>query len=85
MNNTMKIAISLPLQDYYKMEKLRKKLRIQRSAFIDKALLFWLAYWERKELVKRYETGYLAQPESSKEIEALEKASAAAFKEEGLK
>lgn len=84
MNNTMKIAISLPREDFCKMEKLRRKLKVQRSAFIDKALIFWFNYWEQKESIKRYEAGYKAQPESLQEIKALEQVSAAAFKEEGL-
>jgi len=84
MRNTLKIAISLPKEDYYKLEQVRKKLGFGRSTIIDKAIRFWLGYREREELIKRYQEGYKKKPESIQEIEAFEKASAEAFKSEDL-
>jgi len=84
MRNTLKIAISLPKEDFYKMEQIRKKLGFDRSAIIDKAIRFWLGYREKEESIKRYQEGYRKKPENIQEIEAFEKASAEAFKSEGL-
>lgn len=84
MRNTLKIAISLPKEDFYKLEQIRKKLGFGRSAIIDKAIRFWLACRERDELIKRYQDGYRKKQESVKEVEAFEQASAEAFKEENL-
>lgn len=84
MHTTLKIAISLPKEDYYKIEKIRKKLGLRRSTLIDKAIRFWLSRLEQEELVKRYQEGYRKIPESIQEIKAIEKESAEAFKEEDL-
>lgn len=84
MRNTLKIAISLPKEDFYKIEKIRKKLGFGRSNIIDRAIRFWLGRVEREELIKSYQQGYKKKPESIQEIKAIEKASAEAFKEEDL-
>lgn len=84
MQKTSKIAISLPKEDFDKIEKLRKKLRLERSAIIDKAIRFWLRYLEQQDLIKRYEQGYRKKPESVQEIKAMEEAQADAFAEEDL-
>jgi metal-responsive CopG/Arc/MetJ family transcriptional regulator len=84
MRNTLKIAISLPKEDFYKLEQIRKKLGFGRSTIIDKAIRFWLGYREQEELIKRYQEGYRKKPESVQEIRAMEQAAAEAFKEEGL-
>jgi len=84
MRKTSKIAISLPKEDFDKIEKLRKKRGLERSALVDKAIRFWLAHLEQEELVRRYEEGYRKKPESIPEIKAIEKATAEAFEEEGL-
>jgi metal-responsive CopG/Arc/MetJ family transcriptional regulator len=85
MSDAFKIAISLPKEYYYKIEKIRKKFGFGRSAIIDKAIRFWLAYLERKELIKQYEQGYKKKPESIEEIKSMEKLAADAFKEEDLR
>lgn len=84
MRNTLKIAISLPKEDFYKLEQIRKKLGFGRSHIIDKAIRFWLGYREKEELVKCYQEGYRKKPENIQEIEAMEKTSAEAFGEEDL-
>lgn len=84
MRNTLKIAISLPKEDFYKIERIRKKLGFGRSNIIDKAIRFWLERIEEEELIKRYQEGYRRKPESVQEIRAIEKAAAEAFKEEDL-
>ncbi|HAH19565.1 MAG: hypothetical protein A2Y00_06325 [Omnitrophica WOR_2 bacterium GWF2_43_52] len=84
MRNTLKIAVSLPKEDFYKLEQIRKKLGFGRSTIIDKAIRFWLGCREKEESIKRYQAGYKRKPESIKEIQAIEKASAEAFGEEDL-
>ena len=85
MINSAKIAISLPVEDLKRIEKVRKELKIQRSAIIDMAIRFWLDHIEKQKLIKQYEEGYRRHPESVREIETLEKLSAEAFSEEGWK
>lgn len=84
MRNTLKIAISLPKEDFLKIEQIRKKLGFGRSAIIDKAIRFWLSYKEKEGLIRRYRKGYRESPENTQEVEAFEKAAAEAFGEEGL-
>ncbi len=84
MRNTLKVAISLPREDFFKIEKIRKKLGFGRSAIIDKAIRFWLNRLEQEELTKKYREGYRRKPESLQEIKAMEKASIEALKEEDL-
>ena len=85
MSKTLKIAISLPREDFEKIETLREKLGLKRSAIIDRAIRFWLNHLEKKEMIKQYEEGYRKKPESIKEIRAQELASADAFQEEDWK
>jgi hypothetical protein len=80
MIRTAKIA--LPKEDLARIEKIRKELKLARSAVFDIAIRFWLNYMEKSRLIKQYEDGYRRVPEPVGEIEALEKMSAEAFVEE---
>lgn len=82
-NNTVKIAISIPKQEYLFLEKLRQRLGISRSAIIDKAISFWLKRQQEEELVKKYEDSYRKKPENVSEIMAREKAGMEALEEGG--
>ncbi|MCK4667373.1 hypothetical protein KAU33_11520 [Candidatus Dependentiae bacterium] len=82
-----KIAISLPQEDFDKMEKARKKLGLKRSKFIYNTIRFWLKYQEKQELIRQYEEGYKKYPETEEELaelEVWEKAYGEALEEEGL-
>ncbi len=81
-NNTVKIAISLPKQDFYFLEKLRRRLGITRSAMIDKAINYWLKRQREEELIRRYEEAYRKKPEEVTEILLLEKAEIEVFPQE---
>ncbi len=81
MIKTLKVAISLPKDNFERIEKVRKKMKLQRSAVIDQAIQFWLKHLEEEEKIRNYETGYLKQPESLKEIAAMEQSAAEAFEE----
>jgi len=85
MLKTSKIAISLPKEDFQKIEHIRKSLGLQRSTIIDKAIKFWLKSIEKEEMIRKYEEGYRKNPESIEEIKAQELASAQAFSEEEWK
>jgi len=85
MQNSLKIAISIPKEDFEKIEALRHKMKIGRSALVDKAIRFWLDSIEREKLIREYEEGYRNRPESIGEVKAMEKAAAEAFQEEALK
>jgi len=82
-NNTVKIAISLPKQEYKLLEKIRHRLGISRSAMIDKAVCFWLKRRQDEELVKKYEDSYRKRPENVSEIMGWEKAGMEAVEEGG--
>jgi len=85
MQRTTKIAISLPKDDFNRIEEIRKELGSQRSAVVDMAIRFWFKSLDAKKKIMRYEEGYRKKPESVEEIKAMEKVSAEAFHEEGLK
>ena len=82
MIKTLKVAISLPKKDFQRIEQVRKRLKLHRSAAIDQAIQFWLKNLEEQEKIRQYELGYLKHPESLKEITAMEKTAAAAWADE---
>ncbi len=84
MIKASKIAISLPAEDLAKIETIRKKMGLQRSVVIHRAIRFWFKSLHDQEMVKKYEEGYKRLPESAGEMEAFQKMAAEAFKEEGL-
>lgn len=85
MGKSLKIAISLPEEDFKKIEEVRKKLDIDRSSVIDRAIRFWLKHLEKEKLIKQYIEGYKRVPETARESKAMERVAAEAFKEESLK
>ncbi len=85
MLRTTKVAISLPKDDFKRIEEIRNELGVQRSAVIDMAIRFWLKSIEEEKMIRQYEEGYKKKPEPLKEIRAMEEVSAEAFQEEGWK
>ena len=85
MIKAAKIAISLPIEDLKRIEKIRKERGVQRSALIDEAIRFWLSNREKEKMIEQYEAGYRRHPESIDEIKAMEGLAADAFEEEGWK
>lgn len=61
---TVKVAISLPLKEYRQVEKVRKRLRISRSAVISEALKRWIAASHEQEKIRAYVEGYRRSPET---------------------
>lgn len=74
MQNTCKIAISIPKEDFEKLEELRREMEIGRSEIVDTAIRFWLGWIELKESVRRYEVGYRKKPEKVSDLSAWERA-----------
>ncbi|MFH1644940.1 MAG: hypothetical protein ABIB11_00805 [Candidatus Omnitrophota bacterium] len=85
MIKNLKIAISLPKSDFQQIEVIRKRLNISRSTAIDRAIRYWLANIEKRNMIKKYEEGYKKKPESIQELRIMEDLAAEAFDEEDLK
>jgi len=73
MQNTAKIAISLPRDDFNQMEQLRQKMGVGRSAIIGQAIHFWLQQRKKQQMIKRYEEGYREKPESVFDLKGFER------------
>ena len=71
-----KIAISIPADLYRAVEKVRRKTDRSRSSILQEALRHWLAQQRQALLIRRYEDGYRASPESRREVQAAQATSA---------
>ncbi|HZS52498.1 MAG TPA: ribbon-helix-helix domain-containing protein [Bryobacterales bacterium] len=71
---TAKIAMSLPVDLYRALERIRKTTGQPRSALIRQALRYWLERQREEALARRYESGYRLHPEDSDEIRRAEAA-----------
>ena len=71
---TAKIAMSLPVDLYRAVERIRKTTGRPRSALIQEALRYWLERQREQALARRYESGYRLHPEDSDEIRRAEAA-----------
>jgi len=65
---TVKVAISLPKEEFDAVERLRQELGLSRSALIARALRAWLEERSEEQQIRRYLEGYRRNPESEKEI-----------------
>ena len=66
----VKVAITIPHEEYRQVEAIRKRIRTSRSAVILRALESWLAARRELELDRRYREAYRRRPERKAEIEA---------------
>lgn len=82
MGKTVKIAISIPQEEFNELEAQRNKEGISRSRFVLKTLRFWQEEKEKERLVRIYEEGYKRLPENPREIEAWEKVSPGVFSQD---
>ncbi len=71
---TIKVAISLPKEEFRALEKRRRKLKQTRSAVVTEAIRYWLKAQEEAEDVRRYIEGYQKHPETKEEMVFCEKA-----------
>lgn len=80
--NTVKIAISLPREDFKLINAMSKKLGISRSAFIDKTIHYWVNKRKEQYMVREYVKGYNLKPEKLSHIAELEKVESEALNPE---
>jgi metal-responsive CopG/Arc/MetJ family transcriptional regulator len=71
---TRKVAISMPLELYRTVERVRKTTGKTRSAVMQHALRYWLDHRTETALVEEYEAGYRRRPEGRREVKAAEAA-----------
>ncbi|MBI4399068.1 MAG: CopG family transcriptional regulator [Candidatus Omnitrophica bacterium] len=79
---TAKVTISLPKDTLRKVELIRGKLEIDRSAAILEAIVYWLDQKDKQEMETRYEQGYKKNPERVADVEALYRAGLESFTQE---
>ena len=70
----MKIAISLPKEEFLALERLKTKFKKSRSELIQEAIDCWLASQTDKEFIDKYERGYQRKPEKVSQVAGFEKA-----------
>lgn len=68
MASTIKVAVSLPKEEFQAVEKVRKKLGRSRSSLVAEAIHAWLEEQQNQEKVRRYIAGYMRHPETVKEL-----------------
>jgi len=73
MHTTVKVAVSLPKEQFRLAEKRRHLLRVSRSAMVREAIDRWLKSFEEQEAIRQYVEGYRRRPESLKGWGAVEK------------
>ena len=79
MSRIKKFAISIPEEDFERLEVLRKKERLARSQAVLRAIRLWEKSKEMERLIEKYEAGYKKNPEMMEERIAWEKASLTAL------
>jgi metal-responsive CopG/Arc/MetJ family transcriptional regulator len=67
----VKVATSIPADQFTALEAVRQHLGLSRSAAVQEALRLWLAAQESGEAAARYVKGYMAIPEDAGEGEAF--------------
>jgi hypothetical protein len=72
-----KIATSIPAAQYRDLELARRKLKLNRSEAVQKALAFWLSAQKGDARTEQYIRAYLAHPEDEAEGAAYVEAWAA--------
>ena len=66
-----KIAISVPASQHAALERVRKRLRLNRSEAVQEALAIWLAAREGDDRVAQYVRGYADHPDDAGEARAM--------------
>jgi len=82
MSKTVKFAISIPEEDFKKLEMLRQQERLTRSKAVLQAVKLWGESKGVEKLIRKYEEGYKKIPESIDESIAWERASLTALTRE---
>ena len=82
MSHTVKTAISLPFQDFQRIEQWRKKSKKSRSQIILEAIRGWFKTDAVKSQEEQYARGYIAHPEEKGELDAYFKVGLASWHKE---
>lgn len=69
---TVKVAVSLPKEQFRQVEELRKELGISRSALIAQAIGQYFEARQKEEDIRRYIQAYLRYPETPEEYGGFE-------------
>lgn len=69
--NAKKIATSLPGSQYAALERVRKRLRLNRSEAVQEAIAIWLAARQGDDRVAQYIRGYADHPDDIREARAM--------------
>ena len=68
MSHVVKTAISLPRQDFQRIEQWRRKSKKSRSQVVLEALRAWFTAHALKNQEEKYAQGYLIHPEEKAEL-----------------
>lgn len=82
MSYAVKTAISLPLEDFRKIEALRRSTKRSRSEIIAEAVRSWFRSRSMEKLEDQYLRGYQKKPENAAEPEALFRAGLSSWNRE---
>ncbi len=72
MSGYVKVAVTIPSEDFQRLEKLRKKLKSTRSELVASAVRGLIAASEQQQLIDQYVEGYKKVPEQKGLLKALE-------------
>jgi len=72
--SAVKLAISLPPEEFREMEGIRRKFKTSRSAVVRQALRTYFQVRRQQALVRQYVEGYRNHPEAAEELAGFEKA-----------
>lgn len=70
---TTKLTVTVPVENFRKIEVTKKKLGITRSALIQNMIELFFRRETEAEKISRYVAGYRKKPESVKNFSGLEK------------
>ena len=79
MRKSVRIAVSIPDEDFKKLERLRKEKGMSRSKLFVEAFRLMQDSFDTQKNIRKYQEGYRKFPECSEEVEAWTKASLSAF------
>jgi hypothetical protein len=71
MSRAEKVAFTLPAQTFRGLERVRKRLRLNRSEAISQAIAIWLGTHDGDPRIEAYLRGYRTHPDDPKDAVAL--------------
>ena len=79
MGIAVKTAISLPKEEFHRLDAICKRMHQSRSRILLSAFRSWLMLKEREALETRYVEGYERQPELAADVEGFYQAGLASL------